>query len=568
MFASIRRHQKWLLGVIVTLTIVSFVILMDPSYSGRRGGGGPRGGKDVVGEINDRKITTEELTEAITEAQLQFLFYTGRWPGRDETSRQMFDLDRQVQERLFLLEKLRDLRVELNDEAAADWITAAFRDRETGKFNAEAYRRLVQVDLRQAGVTEEKFRKFAQHQAGIQHVMTLAGLNGGLVTPREAETLCRHENEQVNTRVALFSASNYLASVVVAPDNLMSFYTNTMTRYRVPERVQVSYVRFDRTNFVAEADQTIAKITNLNERLQAIYRQIGPDSFRDPDGKLMTQESALAKIKSQERDKHAIVLAQRKANTFASELNELYEKQPGQLDQLERLATAQGLPVTLTEPLTRFSTPVGVKGAEGFGEAAFALSTNQLLSLEPVVGEDAVYILGFKQRFASENPPFETVRERVTADFRQADATRLAQEAGRRFATAVTNGLAQKKTFEAVCAEEKVTPIKLSPFSLSTRSVPELGGRVDLSLVRDHALTLSPGQASDVVLTRDGALVVELISRQEMDEAQLKAELPAFLERARQSQQRQALAEWSRKEMEQMHIALPTLDGSRKRNEP
>jgi len=35
----------------------------------------------------------------------------------------------------------------------------------------------------------------------------------------------------------------------------------------------------------------------------------------------------------------------------------------------------------------------------------------------------------------------------------------VALEAGRKFHAALTNGLAQKKTFEAVCADEKVTPI-------------------------------------------------------------------------------------------------------------
>jgi hypothetical protein len=564
MFASIRRHQKWLWGVIVTLTIISFVILMDPSYGTRRGGGSGTDLKSVVGEINDRKITLEELLQTRDEAHLRFKLYTGQWPGQDESTRQMFDIDREVQERLVLLEKLRELRVALSDEAAADWITAAFRDRETGKYNPETYRRIVQGELAKVGVTEEKFRQFARHEAGIQHLISLAGLGGSLVTPREAEARCRQENEQVNARVALFSASNYLASASITPEGLMGFYTNAMTRYRVPERIQVSYVRFDTTNFLAEADQKLAQITNLNEELEQAYRRIGQDSFRDADGKLMAQGAAVEKLKNQERDRLATVFAQRKANEFAGQLNELYEKNPGQLDQLERFAAAQGLPAAVTEAFARYGRPVGIKGGEGFAEAAFQLSTNQPMSLEPVVGEDAVFILGFKQLLPSENPPFDTVRERVTADYRQAEATRLAQEAARKFQIAATNGLAQKKTFEAVCAEENVIPIKLSPFSLSTRFVPELGGRVDFSLVKDHALTLSPGQISDLVLTRDGGLVIELISRQPMDEAQFKAELPTFLERARQNQQRQALVEWSRKEAEQMRISLPELGNPRK----
>ena len=567
MFASIRRHQKWLWGVIITLTIISFVILMDPSYSSRGAMGGAQG-KATVGRVNDRDVSADELFEAYHEARIRFRFYAGRWPEQDETSRQMFDADRAVQERFLLLEKMKELRLEVGEEAAADWIAAVFRDRETGKFSPEVYRRFVQTELRRAGLSEGDFRRFARHEAGIQHVLSLAGVSGTLITPREAEALCRRENEQVNAEVVLFSASNHLASVTATPEKLAAFYTNYAARYRVPERVQVSYVRFDTTNFLAEADQMIGQITNLSQQLDQAYRELGPESFRDPDGKLMTMEAALAKLKSQERDRRATILAQRKANEFAGQLNERYEKDPTRLDHLEQLAATNGLPAGVTEPFTRFAGPAGLRVLDTFAEAAFTLSTNEPMFLEPVVGEDAVYILAFKQRLASENPPFESVRDRVTADHRQMEATRLALEAGRKFHAALTNGLAQRKPFEAVCADEKVTPIRLSPFSLTTRSVPELGGRVDLGQVRDPALTLSPGQVSDFIPTREGGLVVHLVSRQPMDEARLKTELPAFLERARQDQQRQALMEWSRKEAEQARLTLPSLNKSREGNQP
>jgi len=48
----------------------------------------------------------------------------------------------------------------------------------------------------------------------------------------------------------------------------------------------------DTTNFLAEADQMIGQITNLSQQLDQAYRELGPESFRDPDGKLMTMEAA------------------------------------------------------------------------------------------------------------------------------------------------------------------------------------------------------------------------------------------------------------------------------------
>src|SRR5437773_960307 len=110
-------------------------------------------------------------------------------------------------------------------------------------------------------ISPEEFGQIVRHEAGIEHLFALGGLSGGLVAPREAEALYRQENEQLATEVVLFPASNYLAGVEVTPAALGQFYTNNMAQYRVPERVQVGYVKFEITNFLAEADQLLAQET-------------------------------------------------------------------------------------------------------------------------------------------------------------------------------------------------------------------------------------------------------------------------------------------------------------------
>ncbi|TMP97450.1 MAG: hypothetical protein E6L09_13140 [Verrucomicrobia bacterium] len=70
MFGHIRRHQKWLWAVIATLTIVSFVIFLDPT-TGRRGGGRSIFGRSPAdyGTINGREITAEEFERAKTASR-------------------------------------------------------------------------------------------------------------------------------------------------------------------------------------------------------------------------------------------------------------------------------------------------------------------------------------------------------------------------------------------------------------------------------------------------------------------------------------------------------------------
>src|SRR5437867_7840418 len=204
MFVHIRRHQKWLWVLIAGATIISFVYFLDPT-TGRRGGKTNIFGRSSseFASINGRSVGADEYEQARSEARLEYLFSAGRWPEEDENSRQFFNLDNQTQRRLILLEKLRDLDLRANDEAVADWIARAFRDRKSGAFQMELYQQFVKTALPRGRVSENVFVNFVQHQVGLEQLSSIAGLAGGLVTPREAEATYRQENEELSTEVVL-----------------------------------------------------------------------------------------------------------------------------------------------------------------------------------------------------------------------------------------------------------------------------------------------------------------------------------------------------------------------------
>ncbi|HKS35542.1 MAG TPA: SurA N-terminal domain-containing protein [Verrucomicrobiae bacterium] len=548
MFASIRRHQKWLWLVIIVLVIISFVIYFDPTYSSRSSRGSSSGRSGDFGYINDRALSREELVEAHQEVRLRFRVGTGRWPDEDEFSRQQFNADGQVHQRLILLEKLKELKVHVTDEAVADWIANVFRDREQGRFQLEAYQQFVQRVLAPKRYTEADFQRFVRHEVGIQHLIALGSVSGSFVTPREAEALLRKENEQLTAQAVLFPASNYLASVTITDAALEQFYTNNMSRYRTPEQVQVSYVRYDATNFLAEADQQLGQLTNLTALLQTEYQKRGPDAFKDKDGKVLSQEAAIEQMKQQDRTNLALIAGTKKATEFAQQLFDLYEKQTNQTDNLEKLAAALGIQSAVTEPFSRSEGPKDLKVLDSFTEVAFALTPEQPMASEPLPGEDAMFVIALKKRIPSEVQPFATVRDKAVEDYRRREALQAAHLAGQSLNAALTNGLTQGKTFEVICAEVKAVPINLPPFARSTRSLPELEGRVDLGLLKDLAGSLAPGKTSDFIPTRDGGVILHLLSRQPVDEARIKSELPAFLDRLRDERRREASSEWFRKE--------------------
>src|SRR5215467_2167731 len=77
MFGTIRKHQTWLWGIIITLTIISFVIFFSP-YS--KFNSNVRRGPFNVGTINGVRITEDEFYKAFREAELQYFFNNQAFP--------------------------------------------------------------------------------------------------------------------------------------------------------------------------------------------------------------------------------------------------------------------------------------------------------------------------------------------------------------------------------------------------------------------------------------------------------------------------------------------------------
>lgn len=550
MFATIRRHQSWLWGIIITVIIVSFVIFFSPNVNL----GDSRSAN--FGSINGRPITREEYTKVYYEAMLRFLFSYGSWPGQDAASKQIgFDVDRESRNRLVLVRKMQDFDIHVSDEAAARWIASVpfFQDRRQRVFRPEIYDRFVKQMAQEKGLQERDLERFARNEVGIQQLIALFGLPGKLVTPREAETLYRREHEELATEVALFPATNFLASVTVGANELNPFYSNRFSVYRIPDRVQVSYVKFEATNFLAEAEQALAKETNFNQRVNQVYLERGTNFWTDKDGKVLSETAAKEKIGREALDGLALQTAHKKAAEFA---NEVLAITPQKRENLAQVAAKKTMVVKETEPFSQYEGPSDLNVLETFMRAAFALSSDEPLA-SPIAAEDGFYVMAFKQRIPSRIPPLESIRAKVTEDYRLFQATRLAEQTGRQFSLSLSNGLAQKKTFSAICAEAKVKTVTLPKFSRSTRSLPEVDDQIDLSLVKSLTDDLAPGNASQFVPNRSGGLVVYLASRTPVDKAKVQADLPAFLADLRRSQQFEAFSDWLGREIAQSGLSEP-----------
>ena len=441
----------------------------------------------------------------------------------------------------------------------ADWIATTFKDRQTGQFHYPVVERFLQIIREQQGFREQDFERYVRHQVGIQHLAAIAGAPGKLVTPQEVKRAFLQDHEKIDTKAVLLSLTNFMEKVNTTPEAIANYYTNSMARYRLPERMQLSYIAFPASNYFAQADQRLSTETNLNQQIDAVYLERGAEFYTDPSGRPLAPEAAKQRIREEIRmnvaRNEALKAAYEVAGAF--EEMEINPNNPNPAEPLENIAAAKGLNAQVTQPFSQFAGPQEINVPEQFTRLAFQLTPQAPVVQEPVMGEDAVYLVAFKRKIPSELQPLEAVRETVTEDFKRGEAFRLAREAANAFITAATNALASGGNIEAVAQQQGLTVTNLPPILReSTEEMANLPPMVDAGALRSAVMELKQGEVSTYTPTRDGGFIAYVESISPPSAEEMTAELPEFAEAYRRRNSVEAFNDWFSKEMQVARLTL------------
>ena len=584
MIGTIRKHQQWLWVLIIAATIVSFVVFFNPSTRyGGQGGGEVRTG-ETGASIEGRPITVDELVDAKREELLFYFLQHGEWATEEKLRQQNYQLDQRAYQRIALIQKAKDLGIVPTAKAAARMVEEMFGVKAGDTVSAEDLAKFEQRTLLPNRLTLEDFARFARHQAANQQLVSLFGMSGKLITPKEAEAFYVRENEPTLAEIAYFPLSNYMAQVNVTLQQATNFFKTNEANYWLPERVQVQYVNFPMSNYVAQADKDLGSNTNLAKEIDAFYMQRGPKSFIDTNGNEMTPDAAKAKIKNDLRDNRAMTFARTNANALIQDLmNGHDDDHPFTVDDLQKVASAKGMKVNVTEPFDGRTGPKEFKPTQAFMRTAFSLSTNapddksrsMIYSQSPVPIEDGWVVMGLKERYQAKPQTFDQVQTKVMDDYKREQAFMTARNAGLVFHTTASAALAQGKSFDNVAASNKVALVTLPAFSLSSatnlQSTGELkkmeaispnvahllGSRQEFQRLVESTYTLQTGRISEYMPTYEGGYIVYVKGRQPVDPAKLQQELPNFLARLRDQRANAAFAEWFQKQAQEMRLTIP-----------
>ena len=535
MFGTIRRHQTWLWAIIITLTIVSFVIFFSPAAKVDLMGGGR---KENLGSINGQPVGREDYFSALRDVRLQYFLRRHAWPDRDPSAKQTgYNEQREVYDRLLLLQKITALQIHASDSAVIQYGSDILRSL-GGQSGPVPLKTFEQNVLAPGGLTKEDFEQLLRHDLQLQQLVNLVTLSGTLLTPQEAQMLYRQEHEEVVVQVALFQGTNYFSGVAVTPAVVEQYFTNHLSVYRVPPRIQVSYVKFDLTNYWHAGAQAMTNsVTNLTEAVEQVYQRYGSNYAAEAK----SPDEIKQKIVHEQILREGMNLAGSNAAAFT---DALLNKEPVRADNLSGLAKDWGLTVKVTDPFELDQAPKDLEVPPDFTKIAFSLTAEDPFNQRPILGEDGAYVIALRASLPSHDATLDSVRDRVTRDYQAAEAAKFARVAGESFYATLTNGLGQGTAFTNVCNQAHVKALALPPISRGDRDLPGIEDAVPFARIKDEAFTLKVGEVSPFVPTTDGGFILRVESRPPLDETKMQQELPQFMTMLRQSLQNEGFRRW------------------------
>ena len=539
------------------LTIISFLWYFNPNSKNSSMDRSPS--KMDFGSVFGDPITLEQFHAAEQEGRIFFRLNYGQWPESEEKKKELVSF---AEQRLLLNAELEQYHITVTPEAAARYTKLLLGVKPEDAVPAEKIMEELVKLAREGNVTLDDFDRFARHQAGQEYLVALVGMSGQLITPQETEVFYRRENEPMETELVSFPVTNFYATTTPSEKDIEDFYTKRQADYRVPDRIQINYVELSFSNYLARAEKQLG--TNFNASVDQEYLQRNPASFKDETGAQLSAEAAKAKIKKQILQTVARNEAAKDANSFLNDLSQGHDDQhPYTPGDLAALAKTRNLTVKTSEPFDLKSGPKDLAILPENLRVLFSLRDDDpddkersMIYASPLRGVEAVYVAGLQKRIPSEIQPFSAVHDKVAADYRQSKALELARAAGSRFESALGAGLVQGKTFDTMCAAQFVRPQTLSPFSLTSTSIPEVPDKSEFEQLQETAGRLHAGQCSPFIPTADGGFLLYFKAELPVDEAVMQRDLPAFLARMRERFQIAAFNAWFNRQY-QLHFVPP-----------
>ena len=464
MLEVIRKRQRILLIVVTVLTIVSFVWFMSPT----RTRDSPQA---VIGKINGRSITVEELQKVDRSGQIAYLLQfsdllqqLAAGQGSREQQREVFAWN-------VLLIRDESKRLQLDPSAEeirnAERSLAAFQT--DNQFDPSKYQQTVEL-LKKNGMTAADLDDVMADQLRFQKISAI--IRGSCPLP---EALYRQTYEQQNQLLRCsfirLNSADFQKDLVVSDQDVQNYYKEHAAQLQTPEKKKIEFVAF-----------------------------------------ALTEEQK--KLADQQKQTELKTLAEQ-AEAFVQPLSD-------HPDQFDQVAQEKGLKVQQTgffeanqpDPLI-MTLPEVVRQAQN-------LTKDQ--PLDEVQGKDGFYVIKLVDLQPSRPLTLEEAKDQIVTGIKKGKVQEAILTKGQQIRSQIEEAIKGGATFADAAQKAGLKVESAEPFAMMGK--PDMKNPVFVAL-RMNQVELQPGQISGVLFESEDGLLVHLDSKDPIDENKYQAEKKA-----------------------------------------
>ena len=410
MLESIRKHTKWVMGLLFLLIIPSFILVgIDRNYFS--------GGSPVVARVDGKDITQSDWDNAHRMESDRIRAQSPNVDAKllDTPQARYATLERLVRDHVLQV-AAQKMHLLTSDSRLARELQGipqiAAMKRPDGSLDVEAYRALAGSQ----GLTPEGLEARIRQDISVSQVMgsVMASAFAGMSDSKLALDAILQRRE---IQVARFNASAFAPKVAVTEADLETYYKANPAKFQQAEQASIEYV-------VLDLDAVKAGISVNEDDLRTYYKE----NLSRLAGKEERRAShILIKVA-----KDAPAAEREKAKAKAEELLAELRKTPGRFAELAKKESQDPGSAASGGDLGFFGRDAMVKP---FESAVFALKKGQFSDVvETDFGYHIIMLTDIK---TPPQPSFEELRSKLEAELKQQQAQRKFAEVAEAFSNAV-----------------------------------------------------------------------------------------------------------------------------------
>ena len=408
MFDTIRTHRRWLMIFLTLLVFPSFVAtgiygynrFMSDEQAVARIGGEPISPQQFEAAHRER---LEQVRQALGENFDPAVFDT---PAAREAS-----LNALLGERALRKEAV-DSHVMVGENRLRQVIASIPAFQDEGRFSYERYRTLLAAQGMNEAVFEQRLREDLARQALLDGVARSA-----LVPAAVTDTLAALLQETRTVRERRFRPEDFLAQVTVGDDAIRAYYDANKAQFETKESIDAQVLALT-------LEDIARQVSVPPSELRAYYEQ-NRSSFSEAEQRRASHILLTVGEGGSAKDKQA-------ARKLAQDLLAGLRARPDDFARLAQEHSKDSGSAAAGGDLGFFGRGMMVKA---FEEAAFALKPGEISDI--VESEFGLHLIRLTEIKGGAVAPFEQVKDKIEATFRQQQAQKKFAEAAEQFTNMV-----------------------------------------------------------------------------------------------------------------------------------